>query len=118
MLLRKFVALGDRLGDGPPVRKPTRSIGCVDLPDEILELMKNPKGFAQEVIGILVRLISLLNDRIAANTLTERFKLLLGVRTQDKSFSKFHDPRMARAQHTVNEIRQRKPSQSDLSDDN
>jgi hypothetical protein len=25
---------------------------------------------------------------------------------------------MARAQHTVNEIRQRKPSQSDLSDDN
>lgn len=43
MLLRKFVALGYRLSNGPPIRKPTRSIGCVDLPDEILKLVKDPK---------------------------------------------------------------------------
>lgn len=65
-----------------------------------------------------MRLIPFLDDRIAANTLTEGLELLLSVRTQDKSFSKFHDLTVEGAQRTVNEIRQRKPSQSDLSDDN
>ena len=110
MLLREFVALGNRLSNGPPIRKPTRSIGCVDFPDKILELVKDPKGFAQEIIGILMRLIPFLNDCIAANALTEGLKLLLSVRTQDKSFSKFHDPTVELAQRTVNEIPQRIPA--------
>ena len=104
MLLGQFVSVRDGFRDGAAVRKLGGGIGGIDFLNQVAHFVEDPEGLPEEFGGILVGLVSFLNDGIAADPLAERIEFFLHVRAQDKGFGKLHQAKLAAGGGGVNGI--------------